>query len=160
MSRAWVGLGSNLDDPQAQLRRALAALDQLPGTGVLHASRLYRSPPWGLRAQPWFVNAVAELDTTLAPEVLLAHLQRLERAQGRRRDGPRWGPRTLDLDLLLYDGLRRDAAALTLPHPRLHERAFVLAPLAELAPDLEIPGRGRVDALLRAVDTAGCEPLV
>ncbi|MEO5558384.1 MAG: 2-amino-4-hydroxy-6-hydroxymethyldihydropteridine diphosphokinase, partial [Dokdonella sp.] len=100
--RAWVGLGSNLDDPALQLQRALLALAKLPHTRVLRHSRLYRSEPWGIPDQPAFVNAVAELQTSLQPRDLLDALLAIERVQGRRRDGTRWGPRTLDLDLLSY----------------------------------------------------------
>jgi 2-amino-4-hydroxy-6-hydroxymethyldihydropteridine diphosphokinase len=155
---AYVGLGSNLEDPVAQLRRTLAALGELPGTRLRSASGLYRTPPWGLLEQPEFVNAVAELHTTLGVRSLLEALQSLERAAGRARE-QRWGPRVLDLDLLLYDALQLDEPGLHLPHPRLHERAFVLVPLAEIAPGLQVPGRGAVAALLAAVDRAGIQAL-
>ena len=157
-ARAFVGLGSNLDDPAAQLRRAFAALEAIEGVHAVRRSRLYRTPPWGRVDQPDFVNAVAELDTTLSPHALLLELQGLEARFGRARR-EHWGPRVLDLDLLLHgDGEIRDAG-LQLPHPRLHERAFVLVPLADLAPDLHVPGRGSVSALLAGVDRAGVEAL-
>jgi len=157
--RAFVGLGSNLDDPHAQLGRAFIALDAISHTRLLRRSRLYRSEPWGLAAQPAFVNAVAELSTTLEPAALLEALLGIERAQGRLRGGERWGPRTLDLDLLVHGTRRLAEPGLVIPHPHLAERAFVLAPLAELDPDLVIPGHGRVAALLARIDRSGCEPV-
>ena len=156
--RAYVGLGSNLQDPAAQIRAACAALDRIDGTRLCRVSQLYRTPPWGLSEQPEFVNAVAELETTLAPHALLQALQALEAAAGRARD-VRWGPRVLDLDLLLYDALQLDEPGLHLPHPHLHERAFVLAPLADLAPGLVVPGHGSVQALRAGLDAAGIEAL-
>lgn len=143
--RAYVGLGANLGDAGATLRAAFVELDRLPGTRCAGASRLYRTPAWGVTDQPDFINAVAALDTTLAPQALLDALLAVERAFGRTRlaDGSdRWGPRTLDLDILLYGDHRIDAPGLHVPHPRLHERAFALVPLLELAPTLVIPGVG------------------
>ena len=157
-ARAWVGLGSNLDDPAAQLLRAFDELAALDGVHGLRRSRLYRTPPWGRLDQPDFVNAVAELDTTLAPHALLERLQALEARFGRARR-EHWGPRVLDLDLLLHGDAEVHEDGLLLPHPRLHERAFVLVPLAELAPGLHVPGRGSVSALLAGVDAAGIEAL-
>lgn len=154
--RAYIGLGSNLDDPAQQLRRALQALAQLPETQLLAQSRLYRTPPWGMLEQPDFVNAVAELETNLTPRQLLDALLRIEHAAGRVRAHERWGPRVLDLDLLHMDGIQQHDANLILPHPRIAERAFVLLPLAELAPALHLPGQGVVATLLTAVDHAGC----
>lgn len=156
MTRAFVALGGNLGDTRAYLRAALDRLANLPDSRLLARSRFYRTPPWGLREQPAFLNAAAMLDTALAPHALLDALLDIELAAGRVRKGERWGPRTLDLDLLHMDGVALHDERLTLPHPRIAERAFVLLPLAELAPDLELPGQGRVDALLAAVDTAGC----
>lgn len=147
MARAYVGLGSNQTDPVDQLRRALLELDLLPRTRLAAQSPLYRSAPVGPPDQPRFINAVAALETALDATALLDGLQAIEQAHGRIRTR-RWGPRTLDLDLLLYDDLRRDDPRLTLPHPRLHERAFVLQPLHAIAPDLWIPGHGRVVDLL------------
>lgn len=155
MTTAYVALGSNLGDPRQQVLDAFDALAGMPHLRLLARSRLYRTPPWGVLDQPWFVNAAAQLDTALEPPVLLDALQAIECRAGRVR-GVRYGPRTLDLDLLHMDGVRRADARLTLPHPRIAERAFVLLPLAELAPDLELPGQGRVAELLAAVDTAGC----
>lgn len=147
---AWIGLGSNLDDPPAQLRKALDALDGLPLTRLVQASRFYRTAPVGPQDQPDFCNAVARVDTGLSPDTLLEALQAVEAARGRRR-GRRWGERTLDLDVLLYADVTSSDRHLTLPHPRLHERAFVLVPLAELDPHLCVPGRGRVASLAAQV---------
>jgi 2-amino-4-hydroxy-6-hydroxymethyldihydropteridine diphosphokinase len=137
---AYVGLGSNLDDPAAQLRMALEALGRLPRTRLVASSALYRNPPMGPADQPDFVNAVAALLTTMPAPELLAAMQAIEDARGRRRDGPRWGPRTLDLDLLLYGNLQLESDDLVLPHPGLASRAFVLVPLLEVAPGLRLPG--------------------
>lgn len=156
-ARAWVGLGGNLGDAKARLRGAFEALSRLPSTRLLRRSRLYRTPPWGIADQPDFFNAVAELETRLPPRDLLDALLGIERANGRRRDGGRWGPRTLDLDLLVYDDLQCEEAGLCLPHPRIGERAFVLVPLAELAPELHIPGSGIVGELLARLDAGACE---
>jgi 2-amino-4-hydroxy-6-hydroxymethyldihydropteridine diphosphokinase len=160
MTRAFVALGGNLGDTRAALQQALDALGALPRTRLVAHSRFYRTPPWGLLEQPPFLNAAAELETALGPHELLDALLRIERDAGRVRDGERWGPRTLDLDLLHMDGVVMHDDRLTLPHSRIAERAFVLLPLADLAPALEVPGQGRVDALLAAIDTTGCEPLV
>lgn len=159
MTLAYVGLGGNLGNVRATLEAALRALDALPATQLRAASRLYRTPPWGLREQPPFLNAVAALETGLAPLDLLDAMLGIERGAGRSRDGERWGPRTLDLDLLLYGERCIDVPGLCVPHPRLAERAFALVPLAELAPQLEIPGQGPLPALLEQVDRSGCEAL-
>jgi 2-amino-4-hydroxy-6-hydroxymethyldihydropteridine diphosphokinase len=158
-ARVYVGLGSNLDDPLRQIERALLALAGLTQTQLLRVSRRYRTAPWGFAEQPPFVNAVAELATHLPPRELLDALLALEREQGRHRDGARWGPRTLDLDLLLYGDLQVEAPGLVLPHPRIAERAFVLVPLADLDADLEIPGAGVVRELLARVDAGECAPI-
>jgi len=158
VSLAYVALGSNLGEPRQQILDALAALDTLPRTCLKARSHLYRTPPWGVLEQPAFVNAVAQLDTALAPQALLDALLMLEQAAGRVR-GVRNGPRTLDLDLLHMDGVQLDDARLSLPHPRIAERAFVLLPLADVAPDLVLPGQGSVRELLARVDTQGCERL-
>jgi 2-amino-4-hydroxy-6-hydroxymethyldihydropteridine diphosphokinase len=149
VSLAYVGVGANLGGPERQVAQALDELAALPRTRLIGRSSLYRSAPLGYAAQPDFVNAVAALDTTLAPEALLDELLALEARHGRRRSFPD-APRTLDLDLLLYGGASHRSARLTLPHPRMHERAFVLTPLLELAPDIDIPGRGRARELLAA----------
>jgi 2-amino-4-hydroxy-6-hydroxymethyldihydropteridine diphosphokinase len=151
-SVAYVGLGSNLAHPRRQLARAAAALDRLPGTHVAALSPNYVSAPVGTGPQPDYVNAVAALRTALAPRALLAALLRIERRQHRRRRrGERNAPRTLDLDLLLYGRRRIHAPGLAVPHPRLHERAFVLRPLADLAPAAIIPGRGLARRFLPSV---------
>ena len=154
MNTAYVALGANIGEPAATVVSALAALAGLPESRVLRTSPLYRTAPVGLRNQPDFINAAAALETALGAEVLLDALLDLEVRFGRRRRD-RNGPRTLDLDLLLYDDSEIDLPRLTLPHPRLHLRAFVLRPLAEIAPDLTIPGRGSVAAWLPAVATQG-----
>lgn len=152
---AYIGLGSNLDEPAVQLRRALTALGRLPGTRLVAVSSFYRNPPMGPQDQPDFVNAVAGLLTTLPAAELLAALQAIEDAQGRRRDGPRWGPRTLDLDLLVYGALRRDDEALVLPHPGIAARPFVVVPLHEIAPGLRLPGGASIERLAAAADRGG-----
>lgn len=154
MNTAYVALGANIGDPTATVLAAFAALANLTDSRVVHTSSLYRTAPVGLTNQPDFINAVAMLETGLAPEELLDALLDLEARFGRvRRD--RNGPRTLDLDLLLYNDIELDLPRLILPHPRLHLRAFVLHPLAEIAPELAIPGRGSVAAWLPAVANQG-----
>lgn len=148
---AYIGLGSNLDDPARQLRGALAALAGLPGTRHFASSGLYRNPPMGPPGQPDYVNAAAGLLTTLPAAELLAALQAIEAAHGRQRGGIRWGPRTLDLDLLLYGALQLRSENLTLPHPGLTERPFVLIPLLEIAPGLRVPGGATIAKLVAAV---------
>lgn len=149
--RAYIGLGSNLGDPLAQLRSAVKALEQLPGSRLTAVSRFYRSSPMGPGDQPDYLNAVAMLDTTLEPLALLDALQAIEQQQGRVRSGERWGPRTLDLDLLLYGAEEIDHPRLRVPHPGIRERNFVLVPLAELAPELRFPDG---DSLREALDRA------
>ncbi len=157
--RCHVGLGSNLDQPRRQLQRALEALRGLPGCAFVAASPIYASAPLGPPDQPDYCNAVAALDTTLAPLALLGELQALERAHGRVR-GRRWGERILDLDLLLYGNLSMVSALLTLPHPGLSSRDFVLYPLADIAPpDLPVPGLGRLDELLARCPKSHLKPL-
>lgn len=148
-ARAFVGLGANLGDPRATVTEALQQLATLPGSTLVGASSLYRTEPIDATG-PSFVNAVAELRTTLSAHELLHRLQAIERAHGRERPY-RNAPRTLDLDLLLFDSCEIDDPELTLPHPRLHQRAFVLVPLAELAPGLHVPGRGPVSDLIAEV---------
>ena len=148
MARAYVGLGANLGDREATIRRAVELLADADGIDVLAVSALRETDPVGLEDQPRFLNGAAALETTLRPRVLLEVLLGIERVLGRVRDGVRFGPRTIDLDLLLYDEETVDEPGLTVPHPRLHERRFALEPLAELAPALAIPGRGRVSDLL------------
>ena len=158
--RAFVGLGGNLGDVETTLTEAMWALDSLPQTSIRAQSAFYRTPPWGNTEQPAFLNAVVELQTRMTPRVLLDLLLEVEGRFGRdRSEGEKWGPRELDLDLLMYGDEQLDEPGMHLPHPHLHERAFVLVPLAEIAPALEIAGVGRVSELLRAVDAAGIEPI-
>jgi 2-amino-4-hydroxy-6-hydroxymethyldihydropteridine diphosphokinase len=156
---AYVGLGSNLDDPAGQLRRALDSLAALPQTSLVAHSSLYLNPPMGPCDQPDYVNAVAGLLTMLAAEELLGALQSIEAAHGRRRDGRRWGPRTLDLDLLLYGSLQVKTDGLTLPHPGLRDRPFVLLPLRELAPGLRTPDGQAIARLAESVGEGGLKRL-
>ena len=146
---AYIGLGSNLADPVAQLRAGVAALALLEQTQVEACSSFYRTAPVGRLEQPDFINAVCRVRTRQAPVALMRNLLEIERAQGRVRQD-KGGPRTLDLDLLLYGDRAIHTAELTVPHPRLHERAFVLYPLQEIEPDLVIPGRGALRELLVA----------
>ncbi len=155
---AFIALGSNLEHPAAQVRAGFAALAALPDTRVTAQSSLYRSAPAGYADQPDFVNAVAALETALAPRALLDALLAIERSHGRVREFPN-APRTLDLDVLLYGDLQLHQHGLTIPHPRMHERAFVLLPLAEIAPRCVIPGLGLVADLLRAVDISDVRQL-
>lgn len=155
---AYVALGANLGDPAGQVERAIAELDSLPDCRVTARSRLYRSRAAGYADQPDFINAVARLDTRLPARTLLERLLEIEQRHGRVRTF-RNSPRTLDLDILLYDGLSLDEPGLSLPHPRMHERIFVLLPLAEIAPGLDIPGRGPVEALLAGLDHGGIQAL-
>jgi 2-amino-4-hydroxy-6-hydroxymethyldihydropteridine diphosphokinase len=138
---AYIGLGGNMNDPEGHLARGLEELEALPQTRVTGRSRLYRSAPVGYLDQPDFVNAVARIQTELSPESLLVELLAIELRHGRRREFPN-APRTLDLDLLLYGNEILSTARLTIPHPRMGERGFVLLPLLELAPDIVIPGQG------------------
>lgn len=159
---AYIGLGSNLGDSAAVLRAAVRALADLPGSRLVRASRLYRTAAWGRTDQPDFLNAVAQLETALPARELLAAMLRIERDAGRARsaDGSdRWGPRTLDLDLLLYGEATIVEAGLHVPHPHLHERAFALAPLVEIAADVAIPGIGPARDALARIDLGGIEAL-
>lgn len=156
--RAYVALGSNLQEPRRQVLRAFEELAQLPGTRLLARSALYRTAPVGYDSQPDFINAAAAIDTELEPLELLHALLALESRHGRERPFPN-APRVLDLDLLLYDGLTMHTPELTLPHPRMHQRGFVLLPLAEIAPDLAIPGHGKVSELAQHCPDQGVERL-
>jgi 2-amino-4-hydroxy-6-hydroxymethyldihydropteridine diphosphokinase len=151
---AYIGVGSNLGDSRQRVLAAFEALDALPRTRLVARSRLYRTRPFGPVEQGDFINAVAGLETRLSPHELLAGIRGIESEAGRVRDA-RWGPRTLDLDLLLYEDQRIDTPDLTVPHPGIAERGFVLAPLADIAPTLDVPGAGRVEELLRALPTDG-----
>ncbi|MEW5786426.1 MAG: 2-amino-4-hydroxy-6-hydroxymethyldihydropteridine diphosphokinase [Pseudomonadota bacterium] len=158
MADAFVALGANLGDPASQVEAALAALEQLPDTHLADRSPLYLSRPVGYADQPDFINAVARLETRLSPRDLLAALLAVEARFGRDRTFKN-APRTLDLDLLLYDDLALREPGLTLPHPRMTERPFVLRPLTDIAPQAAIPGRGRVADCLARLSQAGLTPL-
>jgi|SRR5476651_35179 len=148
MHRVWLAIGSNLAEPLAQVSAALSALSRLPCTRLAACSSYYRSRPLGPQDQPDYLNAVAALDTRLSPEQLLNHTQSIELRQGRTRKADRWGPRTLDLDILLFDNLTLRTARLTVPHYDMKNREFMLYPLAELAPGLIFPdGESLADRL-------------
>jgi len=152
--RAYVGLGANLGDREDTIRRAVALVDDLAGVSVVGVSSLRETEPWGPVEQPRYLNGAVAVETDLPPRELLDALLDVERRLGRARDDEeRWGPRTIDLDLLLYGDLVLDQPGLDVPHPRLHERRFALEPLAELAPDVLVPGRGTAAELLRVLDT-------
>jgi len=148
VERAYIGLGANLGDREAALDAALAALRANRGIEVVAVSRVRETEPWGLAEQPPFLNAAAALETTLSPRGLMDALLAVERDLGRTRAGPRWGPRTIDLDLLLFGDEVIDEPGLTVPHPRLAERLFVLEPLNDLDPALVVPGAGGLASLL------------
>jgi 2-amino-4-hydroxy-6-hydroxymethyldihydropteridine diphosphokinase len=159
MAEAFIALGGNVGDVRATFDRAIAIVCDGADVRLLARSSDYRTPPWGVTDQPPFINAVIAVSTTLAPHALLTRAQACERALGRNRDREQhWGPRTIDLDLLAYDDLIQSDATLTLPHPHLFERAFVLVPLAEIAPNRVIAGI-RVDDALKRVDMAGIKKL-
>jgi 2-amino-4-hydroxy-6-hydroxymethyldihydropteridine diphosphokinase len=157
---AYVALGSNLEEPQRQVQRAFAGLAGLADTRLVLRSGLWRSAPMGPQDQPDFVNAVAGLLTLLQPRALLENLRGLERRMGKIEPALRWGPRLIDLDLLMVGDVSLDEPGLRLPHAGLHQRNFVLYPLAEIAPMLWVPDRGRVCRLLEGVRSDGLEPLV
>jgi 2-amino-4-hydroxy-6-hydroxymethyldihydropteridine diphosphokinase len=154
VGRAYVGLGSNLGDRRATLMHALELLGERPGIEIVAVSSFRETDPVGYLDQPRFLNAAVAIDTILPADRLLAALLGVERELGRTREGPRYGPRIVDLDLLLLDGVTIDEPGLTVPHPRLHERAFALAPLAELEPSLVVPGQGPVSELLLRLESA------
>ena len=155
MYRIYLGLGANLGDRRASLRRALRLLAHLEDTQLLRVSSFYETPPWGNEKQPPFLNACAALETRLSPLVFLRRTQRIERALGRVRK-EHWGPRTIDIDLLFAEGFESAAPELRLPHPYLHERAFVLLPLAEIVPGLIVRGRKIDEWLADLSETAAC----
>jgi 2-amino-4-hydroxy-6-hydroxymethyldihydropteridine diphosphokinase len=150
----WIGIGSNLGDPVGQVRDSFDALDAIPGTTLRQTSGLYRTAPMGPQDQPDYINAVAKLETRLAPNALLDAMQAIERSAGRART-IKWGPRVLDLDLLTYGDQCLDEAGLQVPHPGIRDRNFVLLPLLSVAPDLEIPGLGSVRQLAAATGDEG-----
>lgn len=150
MTRVYIALGSNLADPLHQVQSALDALAAIPDSQLIATSAFYRTPPYGPADQPDYLNAAIALDTALAPETLLDHTQRIELEQGRVRKAERWGPRTLDLDILLFGDLTLNTARLTVPHYDMKNRAFMLLPLAEIAADLHFPdGESVADCLAR-----------
>ena len=152
MPRAYIGLGANLGDREATLLAAVAALGATDGIEVVAVSTFRETDPVDYLEQPRFLNGAVAVETALAPRELLDALLAVERSLGRTRDGPRFGPRTIDLDLLLYGDESFDEPGLTVPHPRLHERAFALEPLAELDPGLVVPGHGPLETLLVKLD--------
>lgn len=158
MNLCYIGLGSNLEDPEAQVTTALQELSAIPDTKMLGQSVLYRSDPVGPAGQPDYINAVAAIETQLEPEVLLDHLQAIETAHERKRL-VRWGPRTLDLDLLLYGSETIQSDRLTVPHPEIPNRAFVLYPLAELNPELRFPDGKPLRELLDQCSMGTLEPI-
>ncbi|MGE8296449.1 MAG: 2-amino-4-hydroxy-6-hydroxymethyldihydropteridine diphosphokinase [Pseudomonas sp.] len=159
MERVYIGLGSNLAEPLQQLRAALSAIARIPQSSLQAQSSFYISDPLGPADQPRYVNAVAALDTALEPWQLLDALQRIEQEQGRVRKAERWGPRTLDLDILLFGERLLDDERLTVPHYHMHARPFVLYPLAELAPELQLPDGRSLSSLLKDCPFSGLERL-
>ena len=153
--KAWLGLGSNLQQPLQQLQEAIDKIALADGIEVLEISSFYRTPPWGDQHQDDFINAVVQIETSLDPLPLLRVLQLIENEMGRQRSGRRWGPRLIDIDLLLFGDLQLQSVDLEVPHPRMHERAFVLVPLAELDVNLKIPGRDDMVKLLSNIDCKG-----
>lgn len=158
MPRAFIAIGSNLQQPPLQVKQAFELLAALPQTSLIKRSSLYRTSPVGYDNQPDFINAVAEIETGLDPRQLLKELLALESVQGRERPFPN-APRVLDLDLLLYNDIIMQTPELTLPHPRMHDRGFVMLPLAEIAPELVIPGQGSAGALAARCQDQGVEKL-
>lgn len=156
---AFIGLGSNLADPLKQLQQALAAIDEAQGIELVSCSSYYASQPMGPQDQPDYVNAVCELRTTLTPQALLEAMQTIELEQGRERKDERWGPRTLDLDILLYDNLQIATETLTIPHYGMKEREFVLYPLAEIAADLVLPCGESLKSVLNTCAVNGLQQI-
>ncbi len=159
MEIVYIGLGSNLSDPPSQLRSALREIAHIPVTRLLSVSRFYVTQPWGRTDQAEFVNAVAKLETALSPRGLLDALLDVERSAGRERGAERWGPRILDLDILLFGQHQIDEPALHVPHPHLRERAFAVMPLAEIAPSLRLPDGDSIGDILARLDISTCVPL-
>ncbi|MFD0917531.1 2-amino-4-hydroxy-6-hydroxymethyldihydropteridine diphosphokinase [Pseudahrensia aquimaris] len=153
--RAWLGLGGNIGDVRATLTAGLQQIDSDPECAVTAVSKLYKTPPWGVTEQAWFLNCCAEIETTLEPEALLELCQAVERAGNRKRT-MRWGPRTIDVDILIYEGVEQTEQRLTIPHPRIAERAFVLVPLADIAPQAMLSGNKIADLADKA-DREGLE---
>jgi len=158
MSRVYLALGSNLADPLHQVQEALDALAVLPRTTRVITSSFYRTPPYGPPDQPDYLNAAVALDTELAPEDLLDQTQRIEQEQGRVRKDQRWGPRTLDLDIMLFGSLTLNTPRLIVPHYDIHNRAFMLVPLLEIAPDITFPDGRRATEILAMLDASAIRP--
>ena len=158
MSSCYIGLGSNIEGPRDQVIQAISELAELPSSTLLKTSSLYQSKPLGPQDQPDFINAVAELETSLSVQKLLSYLQEIESNHHRSRE-IHWGPRTLDLDILLYDAVEIDNADLKIPHPEIRNRNFVLIPLYEIAAELTIPGMGKLAELVRQIDRSGLDKI-
>jgi 2-amino-4-hydroxy-6-hydroxymethyldihydropteridine diphosphokinase len=158
--RVYVGLGSNLEDPVAQVLEAVEELEMIPDSILVSRSSLYRGKPMGIADQPDYVNAVVAMDTLLSAENFLQELIRIEDLQGRVRDGEEWGPRIIDLDLLMYGKQKINTPDLIVPHPGMHERDFVIIPLSELAGDVNVPGQGRLTALINKCENHSLRKLV
>ncbi|MGB5260377.1 MAG: 2-amino-4-hydroxy-6-hydroxymethyldihydropteridine diphosphokinase [Gammaproteobacteria bacterium] len=158
--RVYIGIGSNLDDPVAQVKDAIEELEMLPDTILAGRSSLYSNNPMGPQEQPDYVNAVVGLDTLLSADDLFSRLQKIEEQAGRVREGEKWGPRILDLDLLLYGNNKIDKGDLKVPHPGLHERDFVIIPLAEVAGNMNIPGRGLLSSLINRVENHSLKKVI
>ncbi|MBB3321630.1 MULTISPECIES: 2-amino-4-hydroxy-6-hydroxymethyldihydropteridine diphosphokinase [Atlantibacter] len=155
MTRVYLAIGSNLASPLEQVNAALAALADIPESQLVAVSDFYRTPPLGPQDQPDYLNAAVALETTLAPEALLDHTQRIELQQGRERKAHRWGPRTLDLDIMLFGEQHIHTPRLTVPHYDMKNRAFMLLPLAQIAPDLRFPDGDKLSELLEKLDHSG-----
>ncbi|MBL7635034.1 2-amino-4-hydroxy-6-hydroxymethyldihydropteridine diphosphokinase [Atlantibacter hermannii] len=155
MTRVYLAIGSNLASPLEQVNAALAALADIPESQLVAVSDFYRTPPLGPQDQPDYLNAAVALETTLAPEALLDHTQRIELQQGRERKAHRWGPRTLDLDIMLFGEQHIHTPRLTVPHYDMKNRAFMLLPLAQIAPDLRFPDGDKLSELLGKLDHSG-----
>jgi len=155
VTRVYLAIGSNLASPLEQVNAALAALADIPESQLVAVSDFYRTPPLGPQDQPDYLNAAVELETALAPEALLDHTQRIELQQGRERKAHRWGPRTLDLDIMLFGEMQIETPRLTVPHYDMKNRAFMLLPLAQIAPDLRFPDGDKLSDLLANLDPSG-----
>lgn len=157
LSQAWLGLGGNIGDVKVAMAQALRGLNADRAIEVAQVSPIYKTPPWGLEDQPWFLNCCAQISTSLSPEQLLERCQDAER-QGKRERLVRWGPRTIDVDIIAFEGIEQTEQRLTIPHPRATERAFVMIPLADIAPQLIIGGKS-IEQWLTQLDEEGIEPV-
>ena len=154
-TRAWLGLGGNIGDVKNALQQAIRLLDEQPEISISQVSPLYKTPPWGVEDQPWFLNCCVEITTSLSPEALLEVCQAAEK-EGKRERVQRWGPRTIDIDIVAFEGIEQVEQRLTIPHPRATERAFVMVPLADIAPELQLAGQS-VSVWADALDRDGLE---